>query len=65
MLIFRLKELSQVKNGLTASLLFFCFENAKDLGRSDDAKRKKKRRWPYALTVSVIQCNCFEPSMIP
>ena len=25
----------------------------------------KKRRWPYALTVSVIQCNCFEPSMIP
>ena len=40
---FRLKELFQVKNGLTASLLFFSlFENAKNLGRSDDAKRRKK-----------------------
>ena len=39
---FRLKELFQVKNGLTTSLLFF-FENAKNLGRSDDAKRRKKR----------------------
>ena len=26
--------------------LFFCFENAKNLGRSDDAKRRKKRGWP-------------------
>ena len=45
----RLKELFQVKNGLTASLLFvlFCFFlNAKNLGRSDDAKRRKKRGWP-------------------
>ena len=24
----------------------FCFENAKKLGRSDDAKRRKKRGWP-------------------
>ena len=24
-----------------------------------------KKRRPYALTVWVIQCNCFEPSMIP
>ena len=31
---FRLKELFQVKNGLTTSLLFFFFENAKNLGRS-------------------------------
>ena len=43
---FRLKELFQVKNGVTTSLLFF-FENAKNLGRSDDAKRRKKRGWPY------------------
>ena len=44
----RLKELLfQVKNGLTTWLLFFC-ENAKNLGRSDDAKRRKKRRWPKA-----------------
>ena len=38
---FRLKELFQVKNGLTTSLLFF-LENAKNLGRSDDTKRAKK-----------------------
>ena len=25
---------------------FFFFENAKNLGRSDDAKRRKKRGWP-------------------
>ena len=42
---FRLKELFQEKNGLTTSLPFF-FENAKNLGRSDDAKRRKKRGWP-------------------
>ena len=40
---FRLKELFQVKSGLTTSLLFF-FENAKNLGRSDDAKRRNKKR---------------------
>ena len=44
---FRLKELFQVKNGLTTSLLFFLFfQNAKNLGWSDDAKRRKKRGWP-------------------
>ena len=36
---FRLKELFQVKNGLTTSLLFF-FENAKKFGLSDDAKQR-------------------------
>ena len=30
-----------MKNGLTTSLLFF-LENDKNLGRSDDAKRRKK-----------------------
>ena len=39
---FRLKEFFQVKNGFTTSLLFCCFENAKNLGRSDDDKRRKK-----------------------
>ena len=38
----RLKELFQVKIGLTKSLLFF-LENAQNLGRSDDAKRRKKK----------------------
>ena len=39
---FRSKELFQVKNGLTTSLLFFFFVKAKNLGRSDDAKRRKE-----------------------
>ena len=44
---FRLKELFQVKNGVTTSLLFFFLfffylEKAKNLGRSEDAKRRKK-----------------------
>ena len=46
MLIFQIKQLFQLKNGLTTSLLFFCFENAKNLGRSGNAKRRK-RGWPY------------------
>ena len=45
---FRLKELFQVKNGLTKSLLFFFLENAKNLGRSDDAKLRKKKRMALA-----------------
>ena len=41
---FRLKELFQVKNGVTTLLLFFFFfENVKNLGRLDDGKRRKKR----------------------
>ena len=36
-----------MKNCLATSLLFsFFFENAKNLGRSDDAKRRKKKGWP-------------------
>ena len=41
---FRVKELFQVKNGVTTSFLCFFFENAKNLGRSDDGKREKKKR---------------------
>ena len=26
---------------------FFSFENAKDLGRLDDGKKRKKRGWPH------------------
>ena len=41
---FRLKELFQVRNGVTTSLLFFFFvENVKNLGRLDDGKWRKKR----------------------
>ena len=42
---FRLKELFPMKNGLTKSLLFFS-KTPKNLSRSDDAKRRKKRGWP-------------------
>ena len=46
---FRLKELFQVKNDSTTSFLFsFFFDNAKNLGRSEDAKWRKKKGWPYA-----------------
>ena len=43
---FRLKESFQVKNGVTTSLLLI-LENPKNLGCSDDGKRRKKRGWPY------------------
>ena len=39
------------KDGLKTSLtifFFFFFENAQSLGRSDDAKRRKKRGWALA-----------------
>ena len=32
---------------------FFFLENAKNLGRSDDAKRRKKRGWPYFFSISI------------
>ena len=41
---FRLKELFQVKNGVTT--FFFFFWKCKNLGPSDDGKRRKKRGWP-------------------
>ena len=42
MLIFQIKRIISSENGLTTSLLFFFFVNAKNLGRSDDAKRRKE-----------------------
>ena len=53
---FRLKELFQEKNGLTTSLLFF-LENAKNLGRSDDAKQRKKRGWPKGTLICRLHAN--------
>ena len=51
----RLKELFQLKNGLTTSLLgFFFLENAKNLGRSDDAKRRKKPVWPELTSFAKV-----------
>ena len=42
MLIFQNKRIVSSEKGLITSLLFFFFENAKKLGRSDDAKRRKE-----------------------
>ena len=45
MLIFQIKIIISSEKWLTTSLLFFFFlENAENLGRSDDAKRRKKER---------------------
>ena len=45
MLIFQIKIIISGEKWLTTSLLFFFFlENAENLGRSDDAKRRKKER---------------------
>ena len=49
------KELFQVKIGLTTLLVLFFFENSKNLGRSDDAKRRKKRGWPYKTWQSICR----------
>ena len=46
---FRLKELFQAKKPFNYVVTFF-FENAKNLGRSDDAKRRKKRGWPKPIS---------------
>ena len=54
---FRLKELFQVKNGLTTSLLFIFFENAQNLGRSDDAKRRKIKRMALCQLAHFVQCT--------
>ena len=40
---------------LRCYFFFFCFENAKNLGRSNDAKRRKKRGWPCISSDPVSQ----------
>ena len=45
MLIFQIKRIISREKWFNYVVTFF-FENAKHLGRSDDAKRRKKRGWP-------------------
>ena len=48
MLIFQMKRIisSEKCFNYVVTLFFFFCENAKNLGRSDDAKQRKKRGWP-------------------
>ena len=46
MLIFQIKKIISSENWFHYVVTLFFFENAKNLGRSDDAKRRKKRGWP-------------------
>ena len=45
MLILQIKRIISREKWFNYVVTFF-FENAKNLGRSDDAKRRKKRGWP-------------------
>ena len=45
MLIFQIKRIISSEKWFNYVVTLF-FENAKNLGRSDDAKRRKKRGWP-------------------
>ena len=46
MLIFQIKRIISSEKWFNY-VVTFCFENAKNMGRSDDAKRRKKKRgWP-------------------
>ena len=55
MLIFQIKRIISSEKWFNYVVtFFFCFENAKNLGGSDDAKRRKKREWSYTITVFVL-----------
>ena len=44
MLIFQIKRIISSEKWFNYLVTFLFFENAKNLGRSDDAKRKKKKK---------------------
>ena len=46
MLIFQIKRIISSEKWFNYVVPFFFLLNAKNLGRSDDAKRRKKRGWP-------------------
>ena len=48
MLIFQINIIISSEKWCNYVVTFF-FENAKNLGRSDDGKRRKKRRWPNSV----------------
>ena len=46
MLTFQIKRIISSEKWINYLVTFFFFENTKNLGRSDDAKWRKKRGWP-------------------
>ena len=54
MLIFQIKKIISSEKWFSYVVTFFCFfENAKQLGRSDDAKRRKKEDGLKAKTLAL------------
>ena len=53
MLIFQIKRIISSEKLFNYVVTFF-FENAKNLGRSDDAKRRKKKRMACLLTTTAL-----------
>ena len=47
MLIFQIERIISREKWFNYVVTFFFFENATNLGRSDDAKGRKKVGWPY------------------
>ena len=61
MLIFQIKRFMSSKKWFNYVFTFFFFENAKNLGRPDDAKRRKKKR--MALNF-YRQCDSHEEALL-
>ena len=49
MLIFQIKRIISSEKWINCLVIYFFFlgKNAKDLGRLDEGKRRKKRGWPH------------------
>ena len=62
MLIFQIKIIILSKNWFNYVVTLFFFENAKNLGGSDDAKRRKKRGWPKNLEMG--HAGSYDPRAI-
>ena len=56
-LIFQIKRIISSEKWCNYVVAFFFFENAKNLGRSDDSKRRKKRGWPNRKRIEIMINN--------